>query len=599
MHESSTTADSSQCCNAQQHAIATLFILTFIYFLENFDRYLLAVSPIPYIDYSSYEYSLLSGTVFSLFYSCGAVAMSVLGHDDDDSSMAANRTRMSGILTLACLIFSICFTCAAVATNFWQQAAIRMVMGLAQSVVTPYSIGIISILFDDTWSSSPSTSKNNSIEVHESETVNRKALAFGIYNYGVYLAFSLSLSIGTLVYDAYGWQADYVIFGALGIVFSFIVPWTGTRHGGSDKSGEASDVSIGTHIHGEDNDVSTAVADMPNQTEQDSLIQGKMMREHRDRSDASQRGNDLEENDSTGGVDLPSSTLCRTMCTRVTKGCGLIWRIWCSWGKRFPVVMTLLILATGTRMGGGMIWVTYLAVYYSEYFVSDSNDNTCTADGAASGSSCDFSYNATYIPQPNDASGAVYCSHSNYPYCNSDNTCVQLNDTPWQNVGMSHETLELYMFWVPLVGSAMGCLLGGWVSDALQAPAVRRDAKKEWVYAPLNPESSGSDAANEVDPSNQPTAVNDCKTTSIWHGPGGRSMVAGCGILLSVPFVYYALTLKTYSHDSNGNNGIPWCFVMLIFSGLVRNTDVLKLVPTMVSYISVVLSLHMIGCRGL
>eukprot|EP01035_Chromulina_nebulosa_P018884 gene18884-24676_t len=68
---------------------------------------------------------------------------------------------------------------------------VRMIIGLCQSVVTPYSSGIINELFS-------------------SES---KGIAFGVYNIGVYLAFSLSLSLGTYIYDTMGWKAGYIIFG--------------------------------------------------------------------------------------------------------------------------------------------------------------------------------------------------------------------------------------------------------------------------------------------------------------------------------------------------------------------------------------------------
>jgi hypothetical protein len=42
-------------------AMWALLVVSFIFFLENFDRYLLNVALIPYLDYSSYEYSVLSG----------------------------------------------------------------------------------------------------------------------------------------------------------------------------------------------------------------------------------------------------------------------------------------------------------------------------------------------------------------------------------------------------------------------------------------------------------------------------------------------------------------------------------------------------------
>ena len=51
------------------------------------------------------------------------------------------------ILAACTLVFSTAFATTAFAVSFWQQCLIRMVMGLTQSMITPFSIGIISDLF--------------------------------------------------------------------------------------------------------------------------------------------------------------------------------------------------------------------------------------------------------------------------------------------------------------------------------------------------------------------------------------------------------------------------------------------------------------------
>jgi hypothetical protein len=44
-------------------AIAALCMLSIVNFLENYMRTLISVSIIPFLDYDSYNYSLLSGTI--------------------------------------------------------------------------------------------------------------------------------------------------------------------------------------------------------------------------------------------------------------------------------------------------------------------------------------------------------------------------------------------------------------------------------------------------------------------------------------------------------------------------------------------------------
>ena len=57
-----------------------LLCLSIAYFLENFDRYVLSISPIPYIDYASYEYSVLAGPAFTIVYTVGGLFIALLFH---------------------------------------------------------------------------------------------------------------------------------------------------------------------------------------------------------------------------------------------------------------------------------------------------------------------------------------------------------------------------------------------------------------------------------------------------------------------------------------------------------------------------------------
>jgi MFS family permease len=213
-----------------------------MYFLENFDRYLIAVSPIPYIDYSSYEYSILVGPAFTIIYTVGGLVMALgfyekkvnthhprtqrqqrndseIGDERETDGMVSQQEIETNpiplqqhvgimkfgkymVITTATFIFSAAFFCTAIATNFWQQVIIRIVMGLAQSVITPFSTSIIRDHF------SPSVS----------------GAAFGIFNVGTYIAFSLSLSLGIYIYLTFGWKAGYLLFGLIGAGSAFMLP---------------------------------------------------------------------------------------------------------------------------------------------------------------------------------------------------------------------------------------------------------------------------------------------------------------------------------------------------------------------------------------
>ena len=169
--------------------------------MENFDRYLIAVSPIPYIDYSSYEYSILAGPAFTIVYTLGGLLFA-LGYSSDSNEESSVMFSKFNILAAATFIFSFAFASTAFAVNFWQQVVVRIAMGITQSLVTPFSTSIISDHFAPVMRGS----------------------AFGIFNAGTYFAFSLSLSLGTFIYINFGWQAGYVMFGILGIGLALCIP---------------------------------------------------------------------------------------------------------------------------------------------------------------------------------------------------------------------------------------------------------------------------------------------------------------------------------------------------------------------------------------
>jgi hypothetical protein len=105
-------------------------------------------------------------------------------------------------------------------------------------------------------------------------------------------------------------------------------------------------------------------------------------------------------------------------------------------------------------------------------------------------------------------------------------------------VGMSHANLEQYMSWVPLVGSGLGSILGGLVSDyvvrftlslraggCMHLPMVRRIAH------------SGGFMRSSIE---------------------NRALLAALSCLVSGPLIMLSI-----------RSGSPNCFVFMVFSGLL------------------------------
>lgn len=418
--------------------ILALATLSFIYFLENYDRSLIAVSPIPYIDYQSYGYSLLTGTLFASVYTTGGLFFSLC---------KSLTNRKIWAIAIACLVFSTASILTALANNFWQQAMIRLLMGLGQSIVTPFASGIISGHFE----------------------AKSRGIAFSIFNFGTYLSFSMTLSLGTFMYDSYGWRAGYVFFGMIGIAVGLLTPLLVTEKFSSEKSD-------GPEVYSPiiDQDLSY----LSEQSSHNGLVGDK---------------------DSFLGLQDMVDVLRE---------------VFRAWNHARGRVVYLLCGATGLRLGAGYVWVAYTSVYFSELWTTES-DSSCTLSydaslGSQGSGICgeDYSYcrGGSYEQDPSVAAGWRYVGGE----------CSSLTDMPWHNQGVSHADLQTYMSWVPLVGSGIGSLLGGYLSD---------------------------------------------RACSLLGSRAGRPLVAGVSSMGAVPFVVLAL----YA-------GNPACFLYFIPSGLVLFT---------------------------
>lgn len=201
--------------------------------------------------------------------------------------------------------------------------------------------------------------------------------------------------------------------------------------------------------------------------------------------------------------------------------------------KAHPALLAVC-LVSAVRFAAAYIWSYYTSVFFSEMWVTDET-------------SCSSSYNSSY-------SGPQDCS-SSYPFCRAaTGECSDISGTPWHNEGMDHNDLATYISWVPLVGSGVGGIMGGYFSDV----AYRMFAKM---------------------------------------GQGGthaRLYVAAISSLLATPFVVLSLFLE-----------FPWCFLVFLPSGWVGEmyiglslAAVVDLVPQRMTTMSVALYMCVITFVG-
>lgn len=368
---------------SDRKALLILFFLSFIYFLENFDRALISVSPIPYVDYGSYEYSILAGPAFTIVYTLGGVFFALLSYHDPASAgkhATPQKWNKFAILSLTTFIFSGAFLATAYALYFWQQVLVRLVMGLSQSIITPFSTSIISDYFPPAM----------------------RGAAFGLFNSGTYLSFALTLSLGIYVYTEYGWQAGYLVFGLIGVAFSLVMPALSLLKANTtpDESTNSTDSSrLAQNHHGVapsvDIDTKSVIFNHLHSTKGNTTSSdGTGVQEHK--SEEWQEFN----------APQTWTDKFRTMFHVAYEIVGVRWR-----GQ--PGIY-LLCLATGIRIGAGYVWSAYTGVFFSDLFE--------TEDG-----SCTYSFNDQFA----GALPSTVCD-SDYPYCVSG-TCSALNAYPWHN----------------------------------------------------------------------------------------------------------------------------------------------------------------------
>lgn len=225
-------------------SLIILFIISLLYFVESLERSIFSIALVPYINYSSYEYSLLVGPIFTVVYSLSGVFLSFLfDHFEEKkqknnsntngksqisqsnspsllpSSITNNPSKLLNIynklkiliynnlnyffLSLSTIIFSLAFYLTIFSTKFYHIVIIRIIMGINQSIITPLSINII---------------KNNFV-------MKFLSISYTIFNSTSYFSYSFLLSVNILIYNLYGWKLNYIIFGILGLILGVCLPF--------------------------------------------------------------------------------------------------------------------------------------------------------------------------------------------------------------------------------------------------------------------------------------------------------------------------------------------------------------------------------------
>lgn len=166
-----------------------LGMLTFVYILNFLDRQLISILAKPIQDslgISDTQLGLIGGLYFAMFYCFIAIPV----------GWFADRTSRTGVLSLACAIWSGATVACGMAANYGQLVVARMMVGFGEAGGVPPSYAIIT----DTY------------------PPGKRAAALGIFNLGPAIGAALGVAFGAAIAERFGWRIPFIAVGSIGIV---------------------------------------------------------------------------------------------------------------------------------------------------------------------------------------------------------------------------------------------------------------------------------------------------------------------------------------------------------------------------------------------
>lgn len=177
-----------------QKAFLLLFFFTFLNIINFVDRNLIiGFSPaiMADLDLNQKQYGLLTGIVFTVFYTFVGV---VLG-------MMADRFNRPRLIAAGLFVWSLMTAASGAARNFVHMGLARLFVGAGEATLTPTALSLLSDVFPP----------------------QRRAMASGVYYLGVPLGTAAGLIVAGLLGPALGWRNSFYIMGVLGVLLVVFV----------------------------------------------------------------------------------------------------------------------------------------------------------------------------------------------------------------------------------------------------------------------------------------------------------------------------------------------------------------------------------------
>ena len=139
------------------------------------------------------EYDFLAGPVFAIMSISSTLPVGYIV----DKRWIGRET----FLAISCFIWSVSTVLTGYSQKYWQIVVYRMISAMSTATAQPLCASIVSDFF-------PSKIKSS---------------AMAIFNFGIYIGFSIAYGIGNWVSQDYSWRYAWFIFGYLGAALSILI----------------------------------------------------------------------------------------------------------------------------------------------------------------------------------------------------------------------------------------------------------------------------------------------------------------------------------------------------------------------------------------
>lgn len=140
-------------------------------------------------------YQIIAGPAFIVIYTFSGIFIGFL----------ADKYNRKNMLAICCIFWSVMTLLTGFVKEYWQLALLRFGLGLGEAGCTPFAASIITDYF----------------------TTETRGLAIGIYNWGIYMGYSLAYAFGNFItladINGQGWRWSFFLSGAPGILLGILI----------------------------------------------------------------------------------------------------------------------------------------------------------------------------------------------------------------------------------------------------------------------------------------------------------------------------------------------------------------------------------------